>query len=102
MLVPVVAFNAGKNAGYIKLGNDLIVQWGRFFPKTTKATLVLPIPFKAWNSYSVITGDADGLNIDNDDEGYQETTGSNKRTNRTIEFSIASSRREVHWMCIGY
>ena len=82
--------------------NGLIVQWGRFFPKTTKATLVLPIPFSKWDSYSVITGDADGLNTDNDDEGYQETTGSNKRTNRTIEFSIASSRREVHWMCIGY
>ena len=102
MLVPVVAFNVGENAGYIKLGNGLIVQWGRFFPKTTKATLVLPIPFSKWNSYSVITGDADGFNTDNDDEGYQETTGSNKRTNRTIEFSIASSRREVHWMCIGY
>ena len=28
MLVPVVAFNAGENAGYIKLGNGLIVQWG--------------------------------------------------------------------------
>ena len=102
MLVPVVAFNVGENAGYIKLGNGLIVQWGRFFPKTTKATLVLPIPFSKWDSYSVITGDADGLNTDNDDEGYQETTGSNKRTSRTIEFSIASSRREVHWMCIGY
>ena len=102
MLVPVVAFNVGENAGYIKLGNGLIVQWGRFFPKTTRATLVLPIPFSKWNSYSVITGDADGFNTDNDDEGYQETTGSNKRTNRTIEFSIASSRREVHWLCIGF
>ena len=102
MLVPVVAFYVGEDVGYIKLGNGLIIQWGRFFPKTTKATLVLPIPFSKWDSYSVITGDADGLNTDNDDEGYQETTGSNKRTNRTIEFSIASSRREVHWMCIGY
>ena len=81
--------------------NGLIVQWGRFFPKATKATLVLPIPFKAWNSYSVITGDADGFNTDSDDGGYQETTGSNKRTSRAIEFSIASSRREVHWLCIG-
>jgi len=29
MLVPVVAFNVGESAGYIKLGNGLIVQWGR-------------------------------------------------------------------------
>ena len=28
MLVPVVAFNADKNAGYIKLGNGLLIQWG--------------------------------------------------------------------------
>ena len=82
--------------------NGLIVQWGRFFPKTTRATLVLPIPYSKWNSYSVITADADGLNIDDDVEGYQEVTGANKRTARSIEFSIASSRREVHWLCIGY
>ena len=31
MLVPVVAFNVGKDAGYIKLGNGLIVQWGKKF-----------------------------------------------------------------------
>ena len=29
MLVPVVAFDVGENAGYIKLGNGLIVQWGK-------------------------------------------------------------------------
>lgn len=28
MLVPVIAFNAGENVGYIKLANSLIVQWG--------------------------------------------------------------------------
>ena len=102
MLVPVVAFNVGKDAGYIKLGNGLIVQWGRLFPKTTRATLVLPIPYSKWNSYSVVTADADGLNIDNDVEGYDLATGINKRTEKSIDFSIASSRREVHWLCIGY
>ena len=75
---------------------------GAFFSKSNKSDACTSIPFRAWNSYSVITGDADGFNTDNDDEGYQETTGSNKRTNRTIEFSIASSRREVHWLCIGF
>ena len=102
MLVPVVDSEFKANSGYIKLGNGLIVQWGRFFPKATKATLVLPIPYSKWNSYSVVTADADGLNIDNDIEGYDITTGINKRTEKSIDFSIASSRREVHWMCIGY
>ena len=82
--------------------NGLIIQWGRFFPKKTRATLVLPIPFSKWNSYSVITGDADGLNREDDVEGYDLTTGINKMTERSIEFSIASSRREVHWLCIGF
>ena len=29
MLVPVVAFNVGENAGYIKLGNGLIINYGK-------------------------------------------------------------------------
>ena len=82
--------------------NGLIVQWGRFFPKATKATLVLPIPFRAWNSYTVVTGDAHAYNTEDDADGYHESTGTNKRTAKSIEFSIAETSREVHWMCIGY
>ena len=102
MLVPVVAFNVGENAGYIKLGNGLIVQWGRFFPKAYRATLVLPIPFRAWNSYTVVTGDAHAYNTEDDADGYHESTGTNKRTAKSIEFSIAETSREVHWLCIGF
>lgn len=36
MLVPVVAFNVGKDAGYIKLGNGLIVQWGKKYANKMK------------------------------------------------------------------
>ena len=43
MLVPVVAFNVGENAGYIKLGNGLIVQWGKKF--ANKMQIDFPLEF---------------------------------------------------------
>ena len=43
MLVPVVAFNVGKDAGYIKLGNGLIVQWGKKI--ANKTHIDFPIVF---------------------------------------------------------
>ena len=101
MLVPVVAFNVGENAGYIKLGNGLIVQWGRFFPKAYRATLVLPIPFTTV-TYAVVTGDANGYNSGTDDEGYEYSVGINKRTQNSVDFSIPATNYEVNWICIGY
>ncbi|MGP1532060.1 MAG: gp53-like domain-containing protein [Treponema sp.] len=101
MLVPVVAFNVGENAGYIKLGNGLIVQWGRFFPKAYRATLVLPIPFTT-ASYAVVTGDANGYNSGSDTEGYEYSVGINKRTQNSVDFSIPATNYEINWICIGY
>ena len=101
MLVPVVAFNVGENAGYIKLGNGLIVQWGRFFPKSYRATLVLPIPFTT-ASYAVVTGDANGYNSGSDTEGYEYSVGINKRTQNSVDFSIPATNYEINWICIGY
>jgi len=61
----------------------------------------MPIAFSAWNSYSLVTGDAHGYNTTDDTEGYEASAGINKRTNRTIEFSIAETSREIHWLVIG-
>ena len=46
ILVPLVAFNAGENAGYIKLGNGLIVQWGKI--SGTDIYRPYPISFAAF------------------------------------------------------
>lgn len=65
MLVPVVAFNVGENAGYIKLGNGLIVQWGvasgkevnngvSIYNRTTDITL--PLSYSSKNSYAIACG----------------------------------------------
>jgi len=79
----------------------LIVQRGRFFLNATRETLVLPIPFYKWNSYTVVTGDAQIYNREVDAEGYNFCTGINQRTNKSINFSIADKEREVHWIAIG-
>lgn len=47
MLVPVVASDFGKNSGYIKLGNGLIVQWGCSGHDVPEA--IFPIPFSNAN-----------------------------------------------------
>ena len=65
MLVPVVAFNVGENAGYIKLGNGLIVQWGiangkevnngvSIYGRTTD--IILPLSYSSKNSYAIACG----------------------------------------------
>ena len=54
MLVPVVAFNVGENAGYIKLGNGLIVQWGTTVPSHGEwATTIFPLSF-ATTKYAIV------------------------------------------------
>ena len=53
MLVPLVAFNAGENAGYIKLGNGLIVQWG--IAVGDEADVQLPVSYTKGYSISIST-----------------------------------------------
>lgn len=97
----IVAQEIGKDASYIKKGNGLIKQWGRFYAAALRATLTMPIAFNSWNSYTVVTGEAAYYNNLNDTEGFDLCAGINKRTDKTIEFSIAESTREIHWFTIG-
>ena len=53
MLVPVVAFNAGENAGYIKLGNGLIIQWG--IAVGDEVDVRLPVSYTKGYSISIST-----------------------------------------------
>ena len=53
MLVPIVAFNVGENAGYIKLGNGLIVQWG--IAVGDEADVQLPVSYTKGYSISIST-----------------------------------------------
>ena len=67
MLVPVVAFNVGENVGYIKLGNGLIVQWGKAAsPRTSpdidgktgywiRDSKYIQLPLEYSGNYSIFT-----------------------------------------------
>ncbi|MGP1458022.1 MAG: hypothetical protein ACTTKL_01750 [Treponema sp.] len=46
----------------------------------------MPIAFKSWNSYTVVTGAVDHANNSNDTESYDYCAGINKQTDKTIEF----------------
>lgn len=78
MLVPVVAFNFNENAGYIKLGNGLIVQWGKSntsrhydahsgsMSVTATATTIFPISFTT-EDYAIVATEAG----DSDDRFFE-------------------------------
>ena len=78
MLVPVVAFNFNENAGYIKLGNGLIVQWGKSNTSrhydthsdsmSATATTIFPISFTT-KDYAIVAteaGNSDDRSLDVD------------------------------------
>ena len=111
MLVPVIAFNAGENAGYIKLGNGLIVQWGRlqsdftngWWINTNKA-LVFPIPFSTTNYSITLQGEGvqPGANV-YVIEGF--LVHSRKQTGCDISHVTAGAWDDVvlwcNWFAIG-
>ena len=98
----VRARSFGENAGYIKLRNGMLLQSGTFYLGTTVGTLTLPLAFSVWNSYALVTGEVQHANNSNDTEGYDYVSGVNKRTAKTVEFSVADRNREIHWFAIGF
>ena len=89
MLVPVVAFNVGENAGYIKLGNGLIVQWGKKQENTMRVDF--PVVFSKCLYFNFIA--------------YRtQSTGNgwhyyNNLTPRGV--NVLSEDEEVLWIAIG-
>ena len=82
--------------------NGLIKQWGNFFPRATRKTLILPLSYSSENSYSFVNGSADGYNSGTDTEGFDFTDGINKKTSNSVDLSIGGTDRCVNWLTIGY
>ena len=96
MLVPVVAFNAGKNAGYIKLGNGLIVQWGYSGRISNEiVTITFPVAFRN-TSYALMGTKDAGNNTGNSDYDIRYY---NKRPNSASWYSMRNYR--FTWIAIG-
>ena len=89
MLVPVVAFNVGEKAGYIKLGNGLIVQWGKKQENTMRVDF--PVVFSKCLYFNFIA--------------YKtQSTGNgwhyyNNLTTRGV--NVLSEDEEALWIAIG-
>lgn len=54
-LVPVTACSLGSTSGYIKLGNGLIVQWGKVTTQSNYGEFTFPLAFSNRNYFAQIT-----------------------------------------------
>ena len=95
MLVPVVAFNANEYAGYIKLGNGLIIQWGSIIPSHGKKFItIFPCSFTTKNYAIVATVDNDYNDGSNYDVCYF-----NKKKTHVSWYTMHESN--FSWIAIG-
>ena len=95
MLVPVVAFNAGENAGYIKLGNGLIVQWGQVVGDEVDVTL--PLAYSHYYSISLST------KCHSSREDWSRTATYERKNLKSFHVSVCTTARiESDWLTIGF
>ncbi len=95
MLVPVVAFNSGANAGYIKLGNGLIVQWGSVMGD--EVDVKLPVAYTKDYSISIST------NAYSDHDDWSRTGTYMNKTLNTFHISVCMLNKKIQstWITIG-
>ena len=95
MLVPVVAFNVGENAGYIKLGNGLIVQWGHVVGDEVDVTL--PLAYSHYYSISLSTG------CHSYSSGWSRTATYENKNLKGFHISVCLvAPIESDWLTIGF
>ena len=95
MLVPVVAFNVGENAGYIKLGNGLIVQWGHVVGDEVDVTL--PLAYSHYYSISLST------KCHSSSEDWSRTATYERKNLKSFHVSVCTTARiESDWLTIGF
>lgn len=91
--------NKSKSAnGYFKLGNGMIIQWGRTTDTTNQTkTITFPVAFTSTN-YS-ITATANNQNIS---YSYDGVTGITDRTTTSCKVFSWYGTRTYDWIAIGY
>lgn len=88
----VTTINKSKSAnGYFKLGNGLIIQWGR----SSQRTFTYPIPFSSDTSFSIVVNNQAGTN------GYGRPDSVDS-LNRTSCMVTSLAEYPVRWIAIGY
>ena len=93
MLVPVVAFNVGENAGYIKLGNGLIVQWGHVVGD--EADVTLPLAYSHYYSISLST------KCHSSSEDWSRTATYERKNLKSFHVSVCTTAQiESDWLTI--
>ena len=93
--------NKSKSSnGYFKLGNGLIIQWGRMnTTSTSECTVTFPIPFSSASSYTIVKNYQSDAGTDAQDREvsfYSMTTTSAKT------YSPQGDTNQFSWLAIGY
>ena len=89
-IVTTVAKSKSQN-GYVKLGNGIIIQWGR----SNQRTITYPIPFSSDTSFSIVVNNQAGTN------GYGRPDSVDSLT-RTSCMVTSLAEYPVRWIAIGY
>ena len=88
----VTTVNKSKSAnGYFKLGNGLIIQWGR----SSQRTITYPIPFSSDTSFSIVVNNQAGT------DGYGRPDAVENLTKTSCMVSSLAGY-PVRWLAIGY
>lgn len=89
-IVTTTGINKAQN-GYVKLGNGLIIQWGR----VSQRTITYPVPFSSDTSFSIVVNNQAGT------DGYGRPDSVSNLT-RTSCMVGDLSGYPVRWIAVGY
>ena len=89
-ILTTVLINKSAN-GHFKLGNGLIIQWGR----SNQRTFTYPIPFSSDTSFSIVVNNQAGT----DGYGRPDSVDSLTRTSCMV---TSLAEYPVRWIAIGY
>jgi hypothetical protein len=98
-IVTTVNISKGTN-GYFKLGNGMIVQWGRMnTTSTSECTVTFPIPFSSASSYTIVKNyqSDDSSNASDREVSFYSMTSTTAKT-----YSPREDTNQFSWLAIGY
>ena len=96
-ILTTTGINKSQN-GYVKLGNGIIIQWGRI-SGTGELTVTFPIAFSSWDSYVIVKNyehPGDQQLTDRESSFYYLTS-----TNATT-YKHPDDGNSSQWIAIGY
>ena len=98
-IITTVSKSKAEN-GYFKLGNGLIVQWGRKnTTSTSQHTISFSTPFSSATSYTIVKNYQSNKSTNCQD---REVSFYNMTTTGATSYSPSGDTSQISWLAIGY